>query len=173
MNKLAMRLCGDPVLREIAAPVAEITPEILAALDGMVAMLEEQNGVGLAAPQVGLSQRFLVMKEVRSREEEPVATLRMINPVVAARSEAVAVIEEGCLSVLGPDGPVYADVARPASVIVRWTDERGRPQQREFSGFAARIAQHEIDHLDGVLFIDYLSSAKREMLMNKVKKRRV
>ena len=166
---LQMKLCGDPVLREVAAPVTEITRELRAVMDEMVGMMEEQNGAGLAAPQVGISQRFLVMKDLK-KQKEPGEVLRMLNPVIVAKSMQTAVLEEGCLSVLGPRGPVFADVERPAAVVVRFTDENGRAQEREFNGFAARIVQHEIDHLDGILFLDYLSSAKREMVMNKVKK---
>jgi len=166
---LEMKHCGDSILREVALPVAEITPQIHAMLDRMVAMMNDQNGIGLAAPQVGISQRFLVMKNIRKQGEAGIV-LKMINPWIVAKSMDQSVVEEGCLSVLGPGGPVFADVSRPANVIVAWTDETGAQHKQEFTGFAARIVQHEIDHLDGILFIDYLSSTKREMVMNKVKK---
>ena len=171
---LQMHLCFDPILREVASPVAEITSEIRDVLDQMVAMMDEQNGVGLAAPQVGISKRFLVMRDVKgprkSGEKSDDPLLQMINPRIVARSADSVTREEGCLSVLGPDGPVFADVTRPSAVTVEWTDENGAGHAREFNGVSARIAQHEIDHLDGILFIDYLSSAKREMVMRKVKK---
>ena len=143
---LQMKLCGDLVLREKCAPVSNITKEILDAMNEMVQMMREQNGVGLAAPQVGITQRFLVMMDPDTNEV--------------------------CLSVLGSDGlPVYANVRRPASVIVEWTNESGEKLKAQMSGTMARIVQHETDHLDGVLFIDYLSGVKREMLMRKVNRK--
>ena len=161
---LQMKLCGDLVLREKCAPVADITPELLNTMDEMVKMMQSQNGVGLAAPQVGITQRFLVMMDPDTNE-----IYRMINPKILSKSEETVVMEEGCLSVLGPDGlPVYSNVRRPSSVVVEWTDENGDKLSAQMSGVPARIVQHETDHLDGVLFIDYLSGVKREMLMRKV-----
>ena len=165
---LQMKLCGDLVLREKCAPVDAITPEILRNMDEMVKMMSEQNGVGLAAPQVGVLQRFLVMMNPDTNE-----IFKMINPVIVSRSAETAVMEEGCLSVLGPDGlPVYANVTRPAVVTVEWTDVAGQRCAAEMSGLPARIVQHETDHLDGILFIDYLSPVKREMVMRKVRRRK-
>jgi len=161
---LQMKLCGDLVLREKCAPVADITPELLNTMDEMVKMMSEQNGVGLAAPQVGITQRFLVMMDPDTNE-----IYRMINPNIVSKSEETVVMEEGCLSVLGPDGlPVYSNVRRSASVVVEWINENGDKLSAQMSGVPARIVQHETDHLDGVLFIDYLSGVKREMLMRKV-----
>ncbi len=164
---LQMKLCGDLVLREKCAPVDGITPELLATMDEMVQMMNAQSGVGLAAPQVGITQRFLVMMDPETN-----VVYRMINPQITARSDETCVMEEGCLSVLGSDGlPVYSNVRRPESVDVKWMDENGREMNAHMSGTAARIVQHETDHLDGVLFIDYLSGVKREMLMRKVNRR--
>jgi len=165
---LQMKLCGDLVLREKCAPVDAITPEILEIMDEMVKMMEEQKGVGLAAPQVGVLQRFLVMMNPDTNE-----IFKMINPVIVSRSAETVVMEEGCLSVLGPDGlPVYANVTRPAVVTVEWTDVTGQRCAAKMSGLPARIVQHETDHLDGILFIDYLSPVKREMVMRKVRRRK-
>jgi len=161
---LQMKLCGDLVLREKCTPVADITPQLLDTMDEMVNMMQTQNGVGLAAPQVGITQRFLVMMDPDTNE-----IYRMINPTILSKSEETVVMEEGCLSVLGPDGlPVYSNVRRPASVVVEWTNENGNKLSAQMSGVPARIVQHETDHLNGVLFIDYLSGVKREMLMRKV-----
>jgi peptide deformylase len=168
MNNLQMRLCGDLILREKCSPVGRITSEIRESLDEMAAIMDEWKGVGLAAPQVGILRRFLVMMNPDTKE-----VLKMINPSILSRSEKACVMNEGCLSVLGPDDlPVFADVSRPESVLAEWTDENGVSRKREFSGVSARIVQHEIDHLDGILFIDYLSSTKREMVMRKVRKRK-
>ena len=163
---LQMKLCGDLVLREKCDVVSEITPEILHTLDEMVQMMREQNGVGLAAPQVNVTKRFLVMMNPDTDE-----VFKMINPVITKKSDATCSMEEGCLSVLGPDGlPVFANVVRPEAVDVEWTDENGRQMAAKMSGLPARIVQHETDHLDGVLFIDYLSPVHREMVMRKVRK---
>ena len=163
---LQMKLCGDLVLREKCEPITEITPDILDILTEMVGMMRDQNGVGLAAPQVGQLKRFLVMMDPDTE-----TVFKMINPKIITRSSDTCTMEEGCLSVLGPDNlPVYANVTRPASVDVEWTDENGRSLAAHMSGLPARIVQHETDHLDGVLFIDYLSPVRREMLMRKVRK---
>ena len=166
MSNLQMRLCGDLVLREKCAPVDDITPEIRARMDEMVAMMREQSGVGLAAPQVGDLRRFLVMMD-----PDTDTVYKMINPRIVSFSDEKCKMEEGCLSVLGPDGlPVFSHVERPAAVVVEWTDENGNQQGAQMSGYPARIVQHETDHLDGVLFIDYLSPVRREMVMRKVRK---
>ena len=165
---LEMHLCGDSILREVCVPVETIDGELQRVLFQMVRMMEEQKGVGLAAPQVGILKRFLVMLNPDTGE-----LLKIINPKITSKSEGKIIMEEGCLSVLGPDElPVFADVARPSTVEAEWTDENGKTRTAEFSGAAARIIQHETDHLDGVLFVDYLSSVKREMVMRKVKKRK-
>ena len=164
---LQMKLCGDLVLREKCEPVSDITPDILNTMDEMVKMMSDQNGVGLAAPQVGITKRFLVMMDPDTN-----VVYRMINPKITFRSEKTCNMEEGCLSVLGADGlPVYAHVTRPESVEIEWTDENGKHLQAKMSGTPARIVQHETDHLDGILFIDYLSGVKREMLMRKINRK--
>lgn len=163
---LQMKLCGDLVLRTECAPVDNITPDLLATMDEMVEMMRAQNGVGLAAPQVGILSRFLVMMDPDSE-----TVYRMINPRIVSYGTDTCTLEEGCLSILGNDGlPVFANVSRPDSVVVEWTDEAGDKKMAQMSGTPARIVQHETDHLDGKLFIDYLSPLRREMLMRKVKK---
>ncbi|MDR0967402.1 MAG: peptide deformylase [Rickettsiales bacterium] len=170
-EKLQMKLCGDDALRVKCAPVDDAS-EIKKTLNTMVCMMDDQRGVGLAAPQVGLAQRFFVMREVKNKNDTGVVHC-IINPEIVSKSENNCVIEEGCLSVLGPDDlPVFADVSRPEKITACWTDENGRVQTREFDGFAARTFQHEFDHLDGILFIDYLPPVKREMVMRRVRKRK-
>ena len=165
---LQMKLCGDLVLRTKCAEVTEITPEILKTMDEMVDMMRTQNGVGLAAPQVGILSRFLVMMDPDSE-----IVYRMINPKIVSFGATTRTMEEGCLSVLGADGlPVYANVTRPEEVVVEWTDETGKQQMAQMSGLPARIVQHETDHLDGKLFVDYLSPVRREMLMRKVRRKK-
>ncbi|MDR2412979.1 MAG: peptide deformylase [Rickettsiales bacterium] len=168
MSELQIKLCGDLILREKCAQVSEITSEIQNILDKMVEIMNNQNGVGLAAPQVGILQRFLVMMNPDTKE-----IFKMINPRIMSRGEKTCVMEEGCLSVVDSDNmPVYANVSRPETVEVEWADDSGRENRAKMSGLAARIVQHEIDHLDGILFIDYLSPLRREMLMRKVRKRK-
>ena len=163
---LQMKLCGDPILRTECTPFEKIDDELLHTLDTMVDMMREQSGVGLAAPQVGITQRFIVMM---NPDDEKI--FKMINPVIKSYSDKTCVLEEGCLSVLGADNlPVYANVTRPERVTVEWLDENGKHQSAEMSGIPARIVQHETDHLDGKLFIDYLSGARREMVMRKVRR---
>ena len=163
---LQMKLCGDPILRTTCAPVDEINDELRATMDTMVAMMREQSGVGLAAPQVGITRRFLVMM---TPDDEKI--FKMINPRIVSYGDKTCTMEEGCLSVLGGDNlPVYANVTRPESVVVEWTDETGKQLSAEMSGLPARIVQHETDHLDGKLFIDYLSGARREMVMRRVRR---
>ena len=165
---LQMKLCGDLVLRTKCEPVSNITPEILNTMDEMVAMMRAQHGVGLAAPQVGILSRFLVMMDPDSE-----TIYRMINPKIVSSNATTTTMEEGCLSVLGADGlPVYANVTRPDGVVVEWTDETGTKQMAQMSGLPARIVQHETDHLDGKLFVDYLSPVRREMLMRKVRRKK-
>ncbi len=168
MNNLEMKLCGDLVLREKCAPVNDITPDVISAMESMTRMMREQNGVGLAAPQVGILKRFLVMIDPDTEQ-----VFKMINPVIVQRSSDTCSMEEGCLSVLGADNlPVFSNVVRPKSVVVKWTDDAGVERCAEMSGLPARIVQHETDHLDGVLFIDLLSPIKREMVMRKVRRRK-
>lgn len=163
---LQMKLCGDVVLRTKCTPVEAITPELLSTLDEMVEMMRQQNGVGLAAPQVGHTERFLVMMDPDTE-----TVYKMINPRIVSYGATTCIMEEGCLSVLGNDNlPVFANVSRPESVVIEWTDEHGDTKCAQMSGLPGRIAQHETDHLDGKLFIDYLSPVRREMTMRKVRK---
>lgn len=165
---LQMKLCGDLVLRSKCDAVDTIDTELLKTMDEMVAMMHGQSGVGLAAPQVGILKRFLVMMDPESNQ-----VFRMINPEILSHSDKTCTMEEGCLSVLGPDNlPVFANVTRPESVTVKWTDEQGRECRADMSGVPARIVQHETDHLDGKLFIDYLPPVRREMVMRKVRRKK-
>ena len=163
---LQMKLCGDPILRTTCTPVEKIDDKLLQTMNEMVAMMREQSGVGLAAPQVGITQRFLVMM---TPDDEKI--YKMIIPRILSYGDKTCVMEEGCLSVLGGDNlPVYANVSRPDSVVVEWTDENGEQMSAQMSGVPARIVQHETDHLNGKLFIDYLSGARREMVMRRVRR---
>ena len=171
MNKLKLHFVGDSVLRERAIPVVEINDDIRETLSTMEKIMLEERGAGLAAPQVGILLRMLVFLEL-DKKGNPSLIYKCINPKIISHSNNNVVMEEACLSIQGPNGPVFTNVERPESVVIEWKDENGILQTKEFHGYASRAVQHEIDHLDGVLFIDYLSSAKREMVMRKVKKKK-
>ena len=146
MALLEVRLYGDPMLRRKAAHVREVTPELRRVIGDMIETMYDQAGIGLAAPQVGFPYCLLVMDDGKR------GARALINPVITSRSGSV-VDEEGCLSLPG----IFADVERSKSITVQATDEDGRPFDLEASGMQARVIQHEMDHLEGVLFIDLLS----------------
>ncbi len=153
----------DPILRETARPVAEITDGVRQLLDDMAATMYDAPGIGLAAPQVNISQRVIVMDCGKGDAPE---LFKMINPEIIRESDARAVLEEGCLSI--PDQT--ADVERPAEVEVGYLDEAGEMQSLVAQGLLAACVQHEIDHLNGVLFIDHISRLKRDMILRRVMK---
>ena len=161
----------DPRLKKLAEPVARITPEIEALASDMLATMYDAPGIGLAAPQIGVLQRIFVMDANRDPEVER-QPMVLINPEVTWESEEKNIHEEGCLSI--PDQ--YAEVTRPSQVKMRWLGLDGKTHEQEFDGLWATCAQHELDHLNGVLFIDYLSAIKRQMItrrMVKLKRERV
>ncbi len=131
----------------------------------MLETMYDAPGVGLAAPQVGILQRLVVLDCVKGENERP-RPLIMFNPEIVSSSDEMNVYEEGCLSI--PEQ--FADVTRPAEVEVRWIDQNGKEMQETFDGLWATCAQHEIDHLDGKLFIDYLKPLKRQMITRKMVK---
>jgi peptide deformylase len=153
----------DPRLKKPCDPVAEVTAEIANLAADMLETMYAAPGIGLAAPQVGAMKRVIVMDCVKDGAPQPMA---LLNPEVIWSSEDLATYEEGCLSI--PDQ--YAEVKRPASVKVRWLDLDGTAQERLFEGLWATCVQHEIDHLDGKLFIDYLGPLKRQMITRKMEK---
>ena len=155
----------DPRLKKVCEPVARITPEIEALADDMLATMYDAPGVGLAAPQVGVLSRIFVMDATRDPEAER-RPLVLVNPEVTWSSEEMNTYEEGCLSI--PDQ--YADVTRPKQVRLRWLDLDGKTHEEDFDGLWATCAQHELDHLNGVLFIDHLSAIKRQMITRKMVK---
>ncbi|MBC7143164.1 MAG: peptide deformylase [Rhodobacteraceae bacterium] len=160
----------DPRLKKRCDPVTEVTKELRAAADDMLETMYDAPGIGLAGPQVGLMSRILVMDCVKDPEAAP-RPMVLLNPEVTWSSEATNVYEEGCLSI--PEQ--YAEVTRPAEVKVRWMDLEGAMQEEHFAGLWATCVQHEIDHLNGRLFIDYLTPLKRQLItrrMTKLKRER-
>lgn len=165
MTLRSILLHPDPRLKKLCEPVARITPEIETLAADMLATMYDAPGVGLAAPQVGVLSRLYVM-DCNKDPDAPHDPVVMVNPQITWRSEALNTYEEGCLSM--PDQ--YADVTRPAQVRVRWLGLDGKTHERDFDGLWATCAQHEIDHLDGKLFIDYLGPIKRQMITRKMVK---
>ena len=154
---LDIRVLGDPILRQETKPVAQITSEHLKLIDDMFETMHAAQGIGLAAPQVGRTERIAIVDVEGGKQP-----LALINPQVVSSSTRQEKSEEGCLSI--PD--VFGDVERPESVVVRALDRDGRGIEVSASGLLARCLQHEIDHLNGKLFIDYLSVLKRRSAMN-------
>ncbi|MCU0910843.1 MAG: peptide deformylase [Rhodobacteraceae bacterium] len=155
----------DPRLKKVADPVTEVTPELRRLADDMLETMYDAPGIGLAAPQVGQSVRLIVMDCMKKEGEAP-RPMALFNPEVTWSSDERSVYEEGCLSI--PE--VYNDIERPAEVKVRWLSPEGAVQEEHFKGLWATCVQHEIDHLNGRLFIDYLSPLKRQLITRKMEK---
>jgi len=164
MSKLPILIAPDSRLKTKAKPVAQVDDRIRKLTDDMLETMYAAPGIGLAAPQIGLLERIVVI-DVAGKNEPP-APLRLINPEITWTSEDLQTAEEGCLSL--PDQ--WAEVVRPAEVKFRYLDETGAKQERHATGVLATCVQHEIDHLDGVLFVDHLSALRRNMILKKVLK---
>jgi len=154
----------DPLLRQVSAPIERVDGELEQFIDDMLETMYDAPGIGLAAIQVGVPRRLLVID--LSKEEEGRQPLVFINPEVLKSSDERSVYEEGCLSI--PD--YYAEVERPASITVKSIGRDGKEQLTEADGLLATCLQHEIDHLNGVLFIDHISRLKREMVIKRFTK---
>jgi peptide deformylase len=154
----------DPVLRTVAAPVETVDDEVRGLLDDMLDTMYDAPGIGLAAVQIGIARRLVVIDT--AKDEEPPAPMHLVNPEIVWASEELREHEEGCLSI--PE--VYYAVTRPAEVKVRYLDRDGKECERHCSGLLATCIQHEIDHLNGVLFIDHLSRLVRDRVVKKFTK---
>lgn len=157
-----IRILGDPVLRQRAEPVAAVDDEVRQLIDEMLETMYDADGVGLAAPQIGISRRIVVI-DVNEKE---VPAFGLVNPVIVERSDAVERGEEGCLSIPG----LKEIVERSARVVAEGLDRDGNPRRIEATGLLARALQHEVDHLDGILFLDRVSPLKRQMLLKRWQK---
>ena len=161
----------DPLLRKISVPVESVDDELRTLIADMFETMYDAPGIGLAAIQVGVAKRVLVidLQEEEDDEGKPIRCPRVfINPEIYDPSEDYSVYTEGCLSV--PDQ--FADVERPAEIHARWLDETGKPHDEKLDGLIATCLQHEMDHLEGILFIDHLSKLKRDMVLKKLEKAR-
>jgi peptide deformylase len=156
----------DPVLRKKARAIERVDETLRRLMDDMLTTMYDAPGIGLAAPQVGVSRRLIVMDP--ARDDAPKAPLIMVNPVILDRSAELRTHDEGCLSI--PD--VTAEIERPAVSRVGYIDVLGKPQETTLEGIWSTLVQHEIDHLNGVLFIDYLSRLKRDMIVKRFTKQK-
>jgi peptide deformylase len=154
----------DPILRQVSTGIEQVGDDVRALADDMLATMYDAPGIGLAGIQIGVPKRILVIDLSKDGEEKKPQVF--INPEILASSDERATYEEGCLSI--PD--YYAEVERPAGVTVRYVDVEGKQQTIEAEGLLATCLQHEIDHLNGVLFIDHISRLKRDMVIKKFTK---
>ncbi|MFN9357636.1 MAG: peptide deformylase [Alphaproteobacteria bacterium] len=175
-------IAPDPRLKQVSEPVKEVTDDLRALMDDMLETMYDAPGIGLASIQIGVAKRILVIDVARPVDEngedleeptkEQILAARkpmyFVNPEITWASDEMVACQEGCLTV--PD--LYEDVERPARVRVKFLDYHGKPQEIECEGLLAVCIQHEMDHLEGILFIDHLSSLKRNMMLKKLAKSR-
>ncbi|HWA48687.1 MAG TPA: peptide deformylase [Dongiaceae bacterium] len=164
MALLPILTAPDPLLKKVSQPVKQVDDGVRRLMDDMLETMYHAPGIGLAAPQVGVLKRVIVLD--LAREEEEPQPLKLANPEIVWVSDDDATYNEGCLSV--PEH--YADVVRPARCRVKYLDYNNKAQEIEADGLLATCLQHEIDHLDGILFIDHLTSLKRNIILRKLLK---
>ncbi len=164
---LPIYLYGHPVLREVAEDITPDYPKLKELIQSMWDSMYESDGIGLAAPQIGKSIRLLVIDASPMAEYFPECKdfkTVMINATITEESEEECTEEEGCLSLPG----IHESVKRPKTITIEYLDENFEPQERTFSGFAARVIQHEYDHLDGMLFTDHISTLRKRLIKKKL-----
>ncbi|MCC6000047.1 MAG: peptide deformylase [Pararhodobacter sp.] len=163
MSLRPILLHPDPRLKKVCPPVSSITDDVRRLADDMLETMYHAPGVGLAAPQVGEMQRLFVMDCIKEENEAP-RPMVLVNPEITWKSDDNSTYEEGCLSI--PEH--FADVTRPSRIRMRWLGLDGKTHEQEFDGLWATCAQHELDHLDGKLFIDHLGPIKRQLITRKM-----
>lgn len=166
MTVLPLVIAPDPRLKICSQAVTEVDGATRKLVDDMLETMYASGGIGLAAVQVGVHKRVLVMDIDQREEGKPANPIVMINPEIAGSSAEINTYEEGCLSFPGQ----YAEVKRPLKVTISFLDYHGKPQKIEADGLLATCVQHEIDHLNGVTFVDHISPVKRDMIIRKIKK---
>ncbi|HVJ50969.1 MAG TPA: peptide deformylase [Aliidongia sp.] len=164
MARLPIVIAPHQVLKTKAKSVEKVDDSIRQLMDDMLETMYAAPGIGLSANQIGILQRVVVLDV--ARENEPPQPLKMVNPEILWQSEELSTYNEGCLSI--PE--LYADVTRPAQIKFRFLDPDGKKREMEATGLLATCVQHEIDHLDGILFIDHISALKRNMILRKLAK---
>ena len=164
MSNLKIIIAPDPRLLEVSKPVTVINNKVKDLLKDMLEIMYKSNGIGLAAPQVGVLKRLVVMDcSEKNTQKKP---FKFINPEILNLSSEKSEFEEGCLSL----PTQYAKVERPSNIEVKYEDENGKKFKKKFSGIEATCLQHEIDHLDGKLFVDHISKLKKNRIIKKLEK---
>jgi len=164
MAKRDIIIAPDPRLKMVCTRVETVDEEITTLMSDMLEIMYTAPGVGLAAPQVGVTKRIIVVDAARGEEE--LTPYKIVNPEIVWSSEEEKIHEEGCLSL----PTYYEDVVRPDRIRVRYTDENNTEQELEADGLLSVVIQHEMDHLEGLLFVDHISNLKRSMILRKLKK---
>lgn len=174
MSILDIITIPDKILKEQCAPIERVDDELRAFLDNMLETMYDAPGIGLAAPQVGVLRRVVTIDCTRREEDDdpdapiPKNPLFLVNPEIIWSSDETSLYDEGCLSI--PE--YYAEVERPAEVTVKYLDRNGKQDELKADGLLATCVQHEIDHLNGILFIDYISKLKRDRVIKKFAKQK-
>lgn len=163
---LKLRYYGDPILREVCEPVTNFDDRLREVAESMVDTMLRERGIGLAAPQVGMTKRLIVALQMMDPDDVDAKAMALVNPEVLERSKSTWEFEEGCLCIPG----VVSRVVRPEEAVVRYQDVEGNEHTITAGGMFARILLHEIDHLDGRLFVDYLSSAQKSLVKPELKR---
>ncbi len=166
MSKKKIIIEPDPILRQKSIYLEKVDDEIRCLLDDMLETMYSAPGIGLAAVQIGILKRLVVIDV--SKEKDKKNPLLLINPEIISKSKSTSIHEEGCLSLPG----YFAEIERPAECYVKYIGYNGKKKEIKASGLLSTCIQHEIDHLDGVLFIDYLSKLKRDMILKKLVKQK-
>jgi peptide deformylase len=166
MEPLQLRFYPDPILRQMSEEVTVFDDDLRVLAEAMIDTMRREAGIGLAAPQIGLGKRLIIALEMKDVDDSNAESVALVNPRVLSRSSELWSYEEGCLSIPG----VTASILRPLAIEVEYQDFDGETHRMAAQGMFARIIQHEIDHLDGRLFIDYLSSAQKSLVKSKLKK---
>ncbi len=166
MSKKKILTIPDPILREISQPVKKVDKDIKNLMDDMLETMYDAPGIGLAAVQIGILKRVIVMD--LSKEKEKKKPIFIINPEIISKSDDLVSYEEGCLSIPNQ----FAEIERPNSCKIKYLDYDGKQNELKAEGLLATCIQHEIDHINGILFIDYLSKLKKDLIIKKVKKQK-
>tara|TARA_Y100001970_G_C14148639_1_gene811338 strand:- start:802 stop:1326 length:525 start_codon:yes stop_codon:yes gene_type:complete len=166
MSKKKILTLPDPILREVSEPVNKVDKEIKHLMDDMLETMYAAPGIGLAAVQIGILKRVIVID--LSKDNEKKDPIFIVNPKILSQSKELVAYEEGCLSIPNQ----FAEIERPKSCILEYLDYSGSKKEIEAQGLLATCIQHEIDHLNGILFIDYLSKLKKDLILKKVKKQK-
>ena len=165
MTKRTIIIEPDPILRKKSDAIEKVDDELRKLMDEMLETMYEAPGIGLAAVQIGILKRLIVIDISKEEKKNPIF---LINPEIITKSKNKSVYEEGCLSLPGQ----FAEIERPAECLIKYLDYQGKQKELKATGLMATCVQHEIDHLNGVLFIDYLSKLKKDMIIKKLKKRK-